>query len=124
MKKILVILLLLVSLPAHALIGAITPNSGESIEETWIEFLQDNGAFSPTILDAEAEFLNARGVALGNLTDRWMTYLGNLGYTGTLSERVAAWRAAGNPIGVVGDNFIFYDTNNFTFYDGNNFVFN
>jgi hypothetical protein len=62
-----------------------------------LQWLHDNGATSPSIVDAWAEMLDFQG-AVGARNDAWFELLGTLGFTdGSISEREAAfWEAGGN----------------------------
>lgn len=85
------------------------------------------------------------GIETGTINDIKFTYLGNLGYTGTLNDRLRNWMldatGAGSgtmndliygcfeattacaDYGADGNNFVFVDTNDFMFIDDNNFMF-
>jgi hypothetical protein len=65
-----------------------TPGSGEETNFTsWIRSL----GYSDQVNDDFHLFMDSQGIPKGAFNDRFMAYLGGLGYTGTLSDRIKAW---------------------------------
>lgn len=60
---------------------------GPTVNDGLLAWYKARGATSNNLIDAEREFLLARGVADGHLSDMWFKYLGGLGHTGSLSDR-------------------------------------
>lgn len=68
-----------------------------NINERELKWLQANGATSHQLNDARREFLRAQGINASNINDGFYELLGDLGYTGSLSDRMLAfWKAGGN----------------------------
>lgn len=68
-----------------------------STSDMWLQFLLANGAMTKNTTDAFKEFLMTKGFS-GQVNDQWYKYLGSLGYTGALPDRVAQFWAAGGVI--------------------------
>lgn len=66
------------------------------LNSQFLQFLQAGGATSDNLNTAQIEYLATviAGTATGNLTDDWMIYLGEQGYTGTRSDRDLQWWTA------------------------------
>ena len=62
-----------------------------SVDDMLLQWLRDNGATSGNINDAWREFLAEQGFDSGNYTDDLYAYLGSLGYTGALTDRIYQW---------------------------------
>jgi hypothetical protein len=77
---------------ADALIDALLAGS-----DTGFPFVVPAGP-STQVNDQYRAFLNARGFTTGNYNDDMFAFLGSLGYTGALSDRLNAWWAAGAPL--------------------------
>lgn len=70
---------------------------GPTVPDGLLAYYRANGATSANRVDAEGEFLAAQGFGTGDLGDRWYAYLGSLGYTGSLNDRLLAFWCGATP---------------------------
>lgn len=73
------------------------------INTYWHQYLVSVTGASPTlaIADLEMLWLTDLGYTTGSLSDRWLAYLGSLGYTGGLNDRLRLfWET-----GIIADSY-------------------
>lgn len=67
----------------------------ESSGRTFAEWILNNGALSSAdLITRMMEFFDSQSVSEGALPDRLYEWLGNEGYTGSLSDRLGSWSEA------------------------------
>ena len=67
------------------------------VNDLMLEWLHSKGATATSLSDAWHQFLDKELVPEGDLKDRWMFWLGGLGYTGTIDQRWLALFKSGLP---------------------------
>ena len=71
---------------------------GPTVNDGLLSFYLANGATSQNRVDAEYEFLLARGVTSAYINDMWEEFFTTLGYIGALSDKKYQWWSAGAPL--------------------------
>lgn len=71
--------------------------TGDSVDSCEMKYYLDNGATTPSLIQAQLEMLAIKGFSTGSLQDRWNAYLSDEGYTGSLQDKLNALWAAGGP---------------------------
>lgn len=69
------------------------------INDRLLAYYRANGATSKNINDAEREMLLAQGATPGHIDDMWFQILGDLGYTGSINDRLGGFFADGGTFG-------------------------
>jgi len=71
---------------------------GPTVNDGLLSFYQTNGAVSNNLIDAENEFLIARGVVSSAKSDMWREFLLGLGLSGTNNDMRSEWWLLGAPL--------------------------
>ena len=137
-KKIVTIVILSFMLVSTAYAGTYMFNDKASKIRSWMASNGESGSAYDMLM---AHFSGLSGLANGTLYDHVDATLTNLGYTGTLNDKLSAffvattsvanprdaerafWANSSYSFSSGGGGFIFVDNNNFIFIDGNNFIF-